>query len=344
MQVLADDPRAFYEGPLAERIVATVIAEGGRLSPEDLLDHQSEWTVPVARDFEGWRVEEFPPNSQGWLTLLTLGVAVGAGGMRRGAARTHRLIEAAQIARSVRDNVLADATSMRNPADWYLDPARIARLSELVSTRPGAFVDVHRVLGDAARASMPTGHGDTAHFAVVDADGLATSCIQSVYSDFGTGIVVPGTGIVLQNRGWAFSLQPEHPNVLAPRKRPSHTLAPALATRDGETIAAFGCMGGDAQTQVHCQLLVGLVVDGRDPASAIAAPRWFTRPVGPGYEVLVEHGHAHARALGDLGHATVAVRRYEEAMGHAQIILRDPQSGVLCGAADPRSDGMALGF
>jgi gamma-glutamyltranspeptidase/glutathione hydrolase len=171
---------------------------------------------------------------------------------------------------------------------------------------------------------------------------MAVSCIQSVFEDFGSGIVVPGTGIVLHNRGSSFLLRSDHPNSLVPGRRPLHTLAPAMATVAGETRAVFGCMGGHAQAQVHLQLVAAMAGRGVDPATALAAPRWF---VSPEHEdvVLVENRGPLARELAQRGHAVRLVEPYDQEMGHAQAILIDDTAGALFAATDPRSEGLALG-
>jgi gamma-glutamyltranspeptidase/glutathione hydrolase len=347
LAALAEDPRAMYEGGLAERIARTVHDEGGWLTVDDLAAHESVWTSPVSGRFRGWEVDEFPPNSQGWLTLVTLRLAQARMGHASGAARTRQLVEAAQAVYSLRDRVLADGAAMTHTPDWYLAPEQLAALADLVPRQAPAAARLGRTRGGRRSGLDGTAHGDTAAFAVIDAGGLAVSCIQSVYAAFGTGIVVPGTGVALQNRGSSFSLDPLHPNSLAPRKRPRHTLSPALATADGRTVAVFGSTGAEAQTQIHCQLLTAVLDDGMDPTTAVAAPRWFTRPRAGDltrFEVLIEARHPHRRALAGAGHAVVTVEPFAEIMGHAQLILRDPETGVLCGAADPRSDGLALGF
>jgi gamma-glutamyltranspeptidase/glutathione hydrolase len=351
LAVLANDPRAFYEGPLASRVSQAVLSEHGWIEPEDLRIHRSEWTEPVSSSFHNWVIEEFPPNSQGWLALLTLRLAECIEGPSTPRGWTHRLVQAAQIVYALRDSVLADRAFMKRPPEWYLEPAQLAALADLAPVRSEGLTRTGWYVSEGVPQPNGPRHGDTVAFEVIDGNGLAVSCIQSIYSDFGTGLVVPGTGIVLQNRGCSFSLNAAHPNSLAPLKRPRHTLSPALATLNGRTVAAFGSMGGEAQTQIHCQLLTSIVQYGLDPATAIAAPRWFTRPsesVGDEsaseYVVLVERRHPHRQSLVALGHAVVPVEPFAEIMGHGQVILRDPDSGVLCGSADPRSDGLALGF
>jgi gamma-glutamyltranspeptidase/glutathione hydrolase len=227
-------------------------------------------------------------------------------------------------------------------ADTYLEEAYLDRTAASLAALGGATpTQVARALDVPLTLDLPT-VGDTTHFAIVDAEGLAVSCIQSVYFDFGTGIVPNGSGFALQNRGAGFTLREGHPNVLAPAKRPLHTLAPALATdAAGSLTAVLGAMGGDAQTQIHTQLLLALRSD-PDPARATSLPRWFVRPRNDTFELLIER---RGRSLTDLegsGHVISKVAPFDELMGHAQVIIRLPD-GTMLGAADPRSDGLAIG-
>jgi gamma-glutamyltranspeptidase/glutathione hydrolase len=172
------------------------------------------------------------------------------------------------------------------------------------------------------------------------------SVIQSLFSAFGSGILVPGTGIILHNRGAGSSLEEGHPNELRPGHRPMHTLAPAMATAGDRVVAAFGCMGGHAQAHLHLQMVQALASDGLDPATVTARPRWFARPdpVTGAPEVLVEGRLAEAEDLGSRGHVVVRVGPYAEVVGHERIVLVDAARGALLGAADPRSDGIALAY
>ena len=335
---IAADPRSVYDGALASRIAEAIQAEGGMLTTDDLAAHRSDWCSPDVGPVGPWMVEECPPNSQGWTALLAAAV------LERGERGwvTEAMVDAAKIALWVRNAELADPTAMGGTSAEL-----IARTLDRVRPySPGKGTLTLKALDECLgpAGAGPPSTGDTAHVAVVDRDGLAVSCIQSLYFDFGSGVAVPETGIVLQNRGASFALVPGHPNELAPGKRPLHTLAPALATADGTTVAVFGAMGGDAQVQIHLQLLQGLALQGLDPATAISRPRWYLRLSDDEFEVLVER---RARAGNHLALAGNRVRRtgpYNEVMGHAQVILVDEARGVLIGAADPRSDGVALGW
>jgi gamma-glutamyltranspeptidase/glutathione hydrolase len=258
---------------------------------------------------------------------------------------------------AVRDAAIADPRRMGYEPSRLLDPSTIALLAEAVDPDRAAPQERLTATADAVQARLlgrPRGtprpapaevRPDTAHFVVVDADGFVVSCIQSLFSAFGSGIVVPGTGILLHNRGAGFSLEEGHPNELRPGQRPMHTLAPAMALAGDRVTAAFGCMGGHAQAQLHLQMIQGLAGDGLDPATVADRPRWFARPdpVTGAPEVLVE-ARLEAAGLGSRGHDVVRVGPYDEVVGHAQIVLVDEARGALLGAADPRSDGIALAY
>ena len=273
---LARDPRSLYDGSLAERLCDAVGADGGLLAPDDLAAHRSEWREPLAAPFAGWVVEEMPPGSQGVVALLGLRLAEALGAPPRSAERLHLWVEIARLGMAVRDAELGDPATMRVPPADLLDPARVERLAGLLDAGAvRAWAWLQEQLGAAPAPPPRPAGGDTVHFAVVDGDGLAVSCIQSVFSGFGTGIVVPGTGILLHNRGSGSPRRrrrpPEQPR---PAEAPMHTLAPALATEGERTAAVFGCMGGHAQAQIHLQLLEALAVEGVDPATATSRPRW----------------------------------------------------------------------
>ncbi len=197
------------------------------------------------------------------------------------------------------------------------------------------------------RRGAPVAGSDTVYFSVVDGDGNACSFINSNYMGFGTGIVPGGLGFSLQNRGHNFSLDPAHPNALAPGKRPYHTIIPALATRPGDDalIASFGVMGGFMQPQGHVQVVIALTDDRLDPQAALDRPRFCIEDGTAGGTVALEDGipPATVAALADMGHPVTPVSGHERAIfGRGQIILRDPATGVLCGGSDPRADGCAM--
>lgn len=348
LRALATDPSAFYRGRLAEAVATAIREEGGWMTPDDLAAHRSEWVEPVRAPFAGWMVEEMPPNSQGLAALIGLTLLAGGGlpDPEDEGAWLDRGVSAARVLMAVRDAEIADPGHMRRAPhelldDEYLDPLRALVGGPEPLTR-GA---VEAVVGAAPQGRELAPRGDTVHFSIVDADGLAVSCIQSVFDSFGSGIVVPGTGILLHNRATSFTLDPGHVNALEPGKRPMHTLAPGMATAGGRTAAVFGCMGGHAQAQIHVQIVGALAGQGMDPAAALERPRWSVPFEDPdGDAVDVEDRGSTARALEARGHRVRRVAPFAQEMGHAQVILVDHETGALIGAADPRSDGLALGY
>lgn len=333
----------FYRGLLARRIAETVQAHGGILDVSDLAAHRSTWETPISVNYRGVRIWECPPNGQGLAALLALNILEGFDLSKQNpldVERWHLLIEAMRIA-------FADTR-------WYVaDPAfNPAPVEHLLSKN---YAAARRRLIDPARAVIDTTHGapvvgsDTVYLTVVDSQGNACSFINSIFLGFGTGIVVDGTGICLHNRGYCFSLDPGHPNALAPGKRPYHTIIPAMATRDEDDslYASFGVMGGYMQPQGHVQVVVGLVDDGLDPQAALDRPRFCLTTAMPDSRVELEQGlrEATISKLAQLGHEVVPVRGYARSVfGRGQIIRRDPGTGLLCAGSDPRADGQAQGW
>jgi gamma-glutamyltranspeptidase / glutathione hydrolase len=332
---------AFYQGQVAEAIAQVVQVSGGCLSVGDLAAHTSTWDEPVSTPYHDIRVWECPPNGQGLAALLALNILEGydlASMPPLSAQRLHLQIEAMRLA-------FADTR-------WFVtDPAfNPAPLEELLSK---GYADSRRKLIDPQRANpnrthgTPTSASDTVYLSVVDADGNACSFINSNYMGFGTGIVPSGWGFSLQNRGHNFSLDPEHPNALAPGKRPYHTIIPATATRksDGSLYACFGVMGGFMQPQGHMQVLSGLVDDGLNPQQALDRPRFCIEDGTAGGKVALEEGIPEVvfRQLEEMGHTLFAVSGQERALfGRGQVILRDPETRVLQAGSDPRADGCAM--
>jgi gamma-glutamyltranspeptidase/glutathione hydrolase len=333
---------AFYRGEFPRRASEHVRRYGGWLAPEDFAAHRSTWERPLSVDYRGATLCECPPNGQGLAALLAAGLAAG---FDLGAApedlRVHLLVECMRLG-------FADAFAF--VADPDFAPAPLDRLlsEDYLGARRRA-VDPERA-APAVGPGLPAAGSDTVYVAAVDGEGNAVSLIQSLFMGTGTGLVVPGTGVSLQNRGAGFSLRPGHPNALAPGKRPYHTIIPALLTRDGELAACFGVMGGTMQPQGHLQVLSALLDRGMDPQQALDAPRfqipggWTEKPSGA---LLVEDGFDPGvlEGLARRGHALGIVSgRDRGRMGGGQVILRDPRTGVLSGGSDPRKDGCAAGY
>jgi gamma-glutamyltranspeptidase len=342
---------AFYEGGLAERQVRALAAAGSPLEADDLREHRSTWGEPIGIEYRGVRVTTHPPNSSGVVALELLSLlgrfeppdssAFGPDGVAD-ARWIHLHLEAAKLAMADRDANLTDPAARDVPVDLLLDPERIAALARRIDPRQASAPPV---------ASNPPG-GGTVFMATVDADGNAVSLIESNYLGFGSGVVDPGTGIHYQNRGSYFSLDPDHPNVLEPRKRTLHTLLPGMLFRDGRVgpwIIA-GSMGGDAQPQVHAQFVSAVVDGGLDIRTAIVAPRFYVEPrdhFAPPTAVSLEPRHAAGidDALRALGHELVPTAAFDSNLGHEhaiELVAGGPAEpdGSVAAATDPRSEGL----
>jgi gamma-glutamyltranspeptidase/glutathione hydrolase len=331
---------AFYQGEIAEAIVNVIKEAGGCMSLEDLASHTSTWEEPISVNYRGYRVYECPPNGQGMTALLALNLLEGfdVGALAPlSTERLHVLIEAMRLA-------FADSR-------WYVaDPKFFnAPIQELLSKE---YADERRRLIRKTHATLDPKHGTpvsssgTVYLSVVDQFGNACSFINSNYWGFGTGIVPKGFGFTLQNRGYNFRLDSHHPNALEPRKRPYHTIIPAMVTRaDGSLYASYGVMGGFMQPQGHVQVLSALVDHGLDPQSALDLPRFCIDVEEFGGGVALEEG-IPADVFSDLekmGHPVYSVNGLNRSLfGRGQFILRDPETGVLCAGSDPRADGCAM--
>ena len=331
-------PDAFYRGPLAERIAAFVQSEGGWLATEDLAAHTSTWETPISTDYRGVTCWECPPNGQGLVALLAMNIMEGydVAGMGFQSPETyHHMIEAIR---------LGFADGLR----YIADPAAVAvPTSELLSkdyaTERRGLIRPDRAMPSVEFGRVPAYH-DTVYITCADGQGNACSFINSLFQGFGTGLVVPGTGIALQNRAALFSLDAEHPNALAPGVRPFHTIIPAMATRDGELWLSFGVMGGFQQPQGHLQVLANMLDYGLDPQEALNALRFS---VGLDGTVALEEGVSTevAQGLARRGHPVGVVGGFPRtAFGGGQVIERDAETGVLRGGSEPRKDGIAVGW
>ena len=328
----------FYEGQLAEKIVAFVQDQGGWLSLEDMKAHKSTWDEPIYTDYRGVTCWECPPSDHGLAALMALNIAEGfdIGGMGLQSADTyHHLIEAIRLSFGDALRYIADPLFARVPTEELL--------SKSYAKRRRSLVRKDRALDQVYPGDVKTG-GDTVYVSCVDGQGNACSLMNSLYELFGTGLVVPGTGIALHNRGAIFSLDPAHPNALQAGKRPYHTIIPAIATRNGELWLCFGVMGMFQQPQGHLQLLVNMVDFGLDPQAALNALRFSVQLDG---RVALEEGLPDStfRDLQARGHGAYLVEGYERYIfGGGQIIERDVDTGVLRGGSEPRKDGCAVGW
>lgn len=340
LRAIADGgPEAFYRGAIAAAIVQVLQDGGGAMSGSDLAAHTSTWDEPISTTYRGIRVWECPPNGQGITALLALNLLEGfelRGQDPLGADRAHLVIEALRLA-------FADAR-------WYVADPRVTAvpvaelLSKEYAARRRAEIDPRRAAPRVTRGA-PVAGSDTVYFCVVDAEGNACSFINSTYMGFGSGLVPAGWGFTLQNRGLNFSLDPRHPNALAPNKRPYHTIIPGLMTHDdGSLYAPFGVMGGFMQPQGHVQVVVGLLDDDAAPQAALDRPRLCLDPVVGGVQIALEDGFPEdtVASLRERGHTTVPeISGFARSLfGRGQIIRREPD-GTLTGGSDPRADGMA---
>ena len=317
--------REFYQGDLAAKIDAFARAHGGWLRASDLAAYQPEWVDPIHINYHGYDVWEIPPNGHGLVTLMALGILDGMELAAKESAETyHKQFEAVKLAFADGLKYIADARQMK------------VRVADLLNE--GYLAERRRLIG--AEALSPVAgsppRGGTVYLATADGEGNMVSYIQSNYKGFGSGLVVPGTGIALHNRGCNFSLDPAHDNVLAPGKKPYHTIIPGFLTRNGEAVGPFGVMGAFVQPQGHLQMVMNTVDFGLNPQAALDAPRWqWTQ----GKTIEVEHSfpEAVAEALGRKGHH---IQRPvgNLTMGRGQIIWRD-EHGVLAGGTEPRADG-----
>ncbi len=345
LELIASGGRdAFYKGPIAQAIGDDMQRRKGLLTAADLAAHKSDWTEPISTTYKGHQLLEFPPNTQGAIALEMLNILDGYDLKALGhnsAAYLHLLVEAKKIAFADRDAWLADPGSTppealrRMISKAYgaerrkeIDPERAAREYKPLSIGGTSPVGEEH----------PEAHGDTIYLTAADKDGNVISLIQSVYESFGAGIVAGETGITLHNRGSLFSLRAGHPNLLAPGKRPFHTLVPAMVLKDGRPWLSFGVMGGDMQPQGHVQVLLNLVEFGMNVQEAGEAPRFRHSSAGLALESAIS---PEARfGLDARGHRIVTTIG---AFGGFQGILIDPKTGVMMGGSDPRKDGLAIG-
>lgn len=345
---------AFYDGDLADRQVRALAAAGSSIAASDLAAHRSDWGDPIAIDYRGVTVTSHPPNSSGIVALELLAImarfeppaaeSFGPDGVTD-PAWVHIGIEAAKLAMADRDAYLADPAFRDVPVAMLLDPDHAQRLADRIDPRRAALP---------MAATNPSG-GGTVYLAVVDGQGNAVSLIESNYLGFGSGVVDPATGIHYQNRGSYFSLDPAHPNILEPGKRTLHTLLPGMLFRSGEREpwVVAGSMGGDAQPQIHAQLVSALVDGGVDVRTAVTAPRWYVEPAehfAPPVDVRLESRHRPevAAALEALGHPVTIGGPFDSNLGHEhaiELIDGGPSAGgSLAAATDPRSAGLPAAF
>ncbi|WP_099828203.1 gamma-glutamyltransferase family protein [Oceaniglobus indicus] len=332
-EIATDGPRAFYEGPVAASMARYLRGIGGTQTEEDFFEarDQAFWTDPISARYRDVEIFECPPNGQGLCALMILRILDGfdLGPDTALADRIHLHAEATKLAYHHRDGLIGDPAHSPGLVDELLSDRTIETLR--------ARIDPTRALPPALW-SEPA-HEDTVYISVVDAEGNAVSFINSLFHGFGSGRVDPDTGVVFNSRGSSFRMTSDHPNAIAPGKRPLNTIIPGIARKDGRVWMSFGVMGGDYQAAGQADLLSAIIDRNLDPQAAMDAPRTFAFQG----ELQIEPGISPAlRAdLTARGHAlTVA----PTPIGGSQAILIDPDSGILCGGSDSRKDGMAIGL
>lgn len=334
LKVVACEGRdGFYKGAVAEDIVAELKELGGLHTAADFADQKCHYVTPISVPYGGAVLHELPPSNQGIVALIILRMLDKLSVRSAGALsveRYHLMLECSRLAYAARDEFVADPLHAKVPAEYMLSDAFISALAKRVDPR--------RRTPELGPIPQPKGT-DTVYLTVADKSGMVVSFINSLFSAFGSGIVTGKSGVVLQNRGTGFVLDPAHPNCIAPRKRPMHTLVPALATKNGKPWLSFGVMGGAFQAAGHAYVLTNRLDYGMDVQEAIDHPRVFFE----GGDVQIElplQGEV-SKGLSALGH-NISLR--DDPWGGGQAIEIDAANGVLIGGSDPRKDGCALGY
>ena len=338
LQAIAEGgSEAFYTGPIARKIAQFVQQHGGWVTENDLESHHSDWDQAISTDYRGITCWECPPAGQGIVALEAMNIAEGFDISSMGSQSIetyHHMIESVRLSFADASQYVADPRVSDVPTDKLLSKKYANSRRELIDSKKAlSNVTYGDVLKD----------GDTVYISCVDKDGNACSFINSIFTNFGSGMVVPDTGIVLQNRGSLFELDSNHLNALAPNKRPFHTIIPAMATKGDDLFLCYGIMGGYMQPQAHLQIVSNMVDHGMDVQKAVNALRFMVSPSG----VFLEEGidPLIVKSLKDMGHNIQLISGHARVgMGGAQVIKRDPESGVLSGGSEPRKDGCVVGW
>jgi gamma-glutamyltranspeptidase/glutathione hydrolase len=337
-QISARGRDGFYKGELAAKMLEGMKRRGGTMTAQDLAEYSAEWVEPISTTYREWTVYEMPPNGTGIAALEMLNImetiALGQKDSGFGSAKTlHAMIEAKKLAYADMAKNIGDPRGQKLPVQTLLS-------KEWAAERAKA-IDPDHAHCDVAAGNLPVGK-DTTYLTVVDREGNMVSLIQSNYSGFGSGIVAPGTGFALHNRGGLFVLDPTSPDALAGRKRPRHTIIPAFARKE-QTMVAFGIMGGWNQSQAHAQFVADLADFKMNIQQAMEAPRFSKHTFG-GCDVMLENRFSQKvrDELTAKGHVIQVMGAYSSNMGGGQAVLRDFATGVNYGASDPRKDGEAI--
>jgi len=335
-QIAAHGRDAFYKGEISAKLLEGMKRHGGTMTAQDLAEYSGEWVEPLSTTYRDWTVYEMPPNEQGIAALEMLNIMeifplapFGFGSTKA----LHAMIEAKKLAYADLAKYIGDPRKQKLPVETLLSKGWASKRAKLI--------DSDHANCNVSAGELPAAN-DTTYLSVVDRDGSMVSLIQSNYDSFGSGIVAPGTGFVLHNRGGLFTLDPASPNALAGRKRPLHTLIPAFAQK-GDTRVAFGIMGGWNQAQAHAQFVADLADFKMNIQAALEAPRFSKRSFG-GCEVSMENRFSQVarNELGAKGHKIELKGAFSSVVGGGQAVMRDFAAGVNYGASDPRKDGEAV--
>ncbi len=328
--IAASKGEAFYRGELADAMAACAAREGGAMTKQDLEAHACFWLAPSEISYRDVTLHEIPPNGQGLAAQIALGMLRHLPAAEVDSALwVHQQVEAMKIAIRAAFQHFADPCAMRISVEELLDAGMLAQMAASIGERAAPLPP----------AELPVG-ADTVYLTTADASGMMVSYIQSNFMAFGSGVVIPGTGISMQNRGAGFVLDPQHPNCVGPSKRPFHTIIPGFVTAEAQPRLSFGVMGGHMQHQGHVQMVTRIFDHGQNPQAASDAPRWH---VHPDFTVSLEQGYAEevCQTLQNWGHQ-VTLGGQESTYGGAQLILRTADGYV--GASDHRKEGYVGGF
>lgn len=330
----------FYNSELTERIITDLQKYGGILTVDDFKRHTSDWVNPISVNYRQYTAYNLPPNTQGMASLSILNILnhIELRDIEEGSSTYyHVLVEAIKHAFKDRDQYLSDPEFVNIPVDVLLSPQHGLKLAEKIRNSERA-----------KELQLLDAKGDTVWFGIVDESGNAVSMIQSIYHEFGSGFIPKDTGIVLQNRGSYFSLDENHVNALAPCKRTFHTLNPAMLLKNDKPALVYGTMGGEGQPQTQAALVTRIVDYGMNVQEAIEAPRWlYGRTWGAASNSLKVESRIPQEVCNELkkmGHELEVLEEFTDIMGHAGAIFIDEQTNVKYGGADPRGDGMAIGY
>ena len=331
LRIIAEsEGEAFYRGELADAMDESSRKQGGALRRSDLEAHEADWLDPVAQTYRGVSLHEIPPNGQGLAAQISLGILQHLSPAEVDSPEwVHQQVEAMKIAIRAAFDHFADPRAMRVSPEELLEPGMLEQMAAQISSEASPLPP----------KQLPVGE-DTVYLTTADDSGMMVSYIQSNFMAFGSGIVIPGTGISMQNRGAGFVLDPDHPNCVGPGKRPFHTIIPGFVTQGGAPRMSFGVMGGHMQHQGHVQMVTRMFDHGQNPQAASDAPRWH---LYPDFKLGLETGYPEdvLRALAAKGH-DVRMEAEEHVFGGAQLILRLEDGYV--GGSDHRKEGQVSGF